>query len=78
MTAPTCQVEVWVLVDEDGGYVVAKTPEDAKDNYEAEFSATDCVGFRLIQLSLTVPQPVHIEASGVITEQDGPVALTVS
>lgn len=62
--ARTTTVEVWVAVDEDGGYVVGSSREDAVESADAE------KGYRLVKATLTVPVPEVIELTADVSSDE--------
>lgn len=56
------QVEVFVLIDEAGDYVVAKDRDDLKDKYEEEIGG-DLIGSRVITMTMNVELPTPIVAT---------------
>lgn len=78
MAQPTTTVEVWIVVDSCGDYVVAKDEADLNDVYESDIQALgDAEGLRRVKVTLTVPLPVVVELSGTVPA-DGAAALAVS
>jgi hypothetical protein len=63
-------VEVWVLVDGDGDYVIAKDRESLAEKYEEEFTTLNSeVTTRFIKLTVQVPTPKPVELSAVVAEE---------
>lgn len=64
------QVEVWVMVDADGDYVVAKDREALAEKYEEEFTTLNSeVTTRFIKLTVQVPTPKPIELTAVVADE---------
>jgi hypothetical protein len=63
------QVDVWVVVDEDGNYV-AHTDRDAlEERYEDEVGRTSGGATRVLKLSVKVPLPKPVELSAEVGEE---------
>jgi hypothetical protein len=62
--ATTTQVEVWVMVDQDGDYDVGTSEELARENYDGNIGGD--AARRLVKLLLTVPLPEPLVVTGVI------------
>lgn len=61
----TTQIEVWVLIDQEGAYVVGKEAEGMQEKYDDEVGGTD-IALRRVKVTLTVPLPKPIELTGVV------------
>jgi hypothetical protein len=76
--SPTTTVEVWVLVDDCGDYVVATDPDRLGEEYEADVQdLANAGGLRRVKVTLTVPLPEPVELTGVVAD-DGPATLTAA
>lgn len=67
-------VEVWVLVDNDGAYVASDDQDALNERYEEHHQAVaDAAGIRRIKITVKVPLPEVIEVSGSVnvTEEIG-------
>lgn len=64
------EIEVWVIVDEDGEYAVATEQDAAEEAYDESVGGSDCR--RAIKITLKVPLPKPIELRGEVPEE--PVA----
>jgi len=63
----TCEIEVWILVDEDGGAVADCDPSHLRDEYETDVGELDVTkAMRQIKVTLTVPLPKPIELTGTV------------
>lgn len=67
------QVEVWVLVDEDGNYVACEDAGDIHVRYDEVVGGDrDMLSMRRIKVTLTVPLPKPVELVGTVpAEPDG-------
>jgi hypothetical protein len=54
------QVEVWVIVDEDGAYGVGVDADTAADAYESDHGGGHAVAKRVVQVTLSVPTPAVV------------------
>lgn len=71
-------VEVWVVIDQDGNYAVGANEDQAREHYEEDIGAIgDATAFQAYQLNLSVPTPAAIVVSGAL-KQAGPHTLTIS
>jgi hypothetical protein len=55
------EIEVWVMVDEDGDFEVSKDAD--------ELQAPAGKASRLLKMTLTVPQPKTVELAAVVSEE---------
>lgn len=63
----TCEIEVWVLVDEDGNAVADCNPDHLKDEYEADVGELEThVARRVVKITLTIPKPQAVSLACVI------------
>jgi len=62
------EIEVWVMIDSDGDYAVAKTEDDACELFESDTGGSGAR--RLVKLTVKVPLPKPLEATGVVVEPD--------
>jgi hypothetical protein len=71
--AETIQCKAWILVDSCGDYAIGGCEQAARDEYENNIQdLNECDGFRLYQISLTVPLPSVVELTGEVpAEADG-------
>jgi hypothetical protein len=68
----TCQVEVWVMVDDVGDYGVGRDDASAKEAYENDVQTiSDAGGFRLVKVRLAVPPPAAVELAGAVPAEGG-------
>lgn len=76
--ADYAEIEVVVMVDSAGDYVVAASEENLADAWENEISNTP-VGSRVITLKLRValPKAATLSAGTIEAGQSGDVTLTV-
>lgn len=64
------EVEVLVLVDENGDYGVGDDPELARDNYEERIGVLPALT-RLIRVRLLIPEVKATELTGEVPAQGG-------
>ena len=65
--ANTAQVEVWVVVDENGDYAVGADDDGAYDAYDETVGGTR-LARRAVKVTLTVPLPETVELTGTAPE----------
>jgi hypothetical protein len=58
------EIEVWVLVDEDGDFVVAKDAADLAERYDDEIGSDSAAARRVVKVTLKVDLPSHVELTG--------------
>jgi hypothetical protein len=78
MPAKTCEVEVFVLVDENGNYVVHKDEDELAEAYDNDISEDSHTGRRTIRIKLSVPLPEYVTMTGTVPALGEPSELTVS
>lgn len=72
------EIEVFIVIDQDGDYGVGAGDSDAREAYEndhGELSEQD--GFRTYRIKLTVPLPRVVTVSGVVEDTETPATLKV-
>lgn len=62
------ELEVWVLVDENGDYVASHDADALADLYEEAIGGNAGVARRLVKVALKVPEFRPIEVSGTVPE----------
>lgn len=73
-----CEAEVWVMVDESGDYVIAKSREELKEKWEEEMGDFDgTVATRQIRAVIKVPLPQVIELEAEVAEEPTEAELKV-
>lgn len=73
----TTELEITLMIDGDGNYVVDKDPDNIGCRWEEEEGSTPNV-CKVVTLKLTVPLPKPATVSGAIPDTDGPVNITIS
>ena len=73
-----CQVEVWVVVDENGDYSAGASEEQASENYESEIGGGDTYSKRRIKIKLSVPKPRPLELSATVPDESHEGTLVVA
>lgn len=66
----TKQIEVWILIDENGDHEVGPTVEDAGSRWDENVSGGTDVGRRMIKVTLNVPLPKHIELTWTVSAEE--------
>lgn len=75
--AQMLEIEVWVLVDENGEYSVSKSSDDLVDAYETAVGAlADAGATRRVMVTLRVPCPETVGLVGTVPAE-GEANLTV-
>lgn len=75
------QIEVFIMVDVDGDYVVAKDEADLGQIYQDNIADPITVATRTYKLTLNVPQPKIIDVRGTLpapVEQPAEMAITAA
>lgn len=70
-------VEVWVMVDEDGNYAVHHDKDELEQRYEEEVGRTSGAATRVVRVALKVPCPRPVEVVANVAEESGAVAVSV-
>lgn len=74
----TGMLSVYVVVDADGNYSAGTDADDARSQYESNHQDLNaCGGFRLIELSVTVPLPKPIEVEVDVPETEESATVEV-
>lgn len=73
----TKQIEVWILIDENGDYATGVDAEEAACEYESDIGCGDDTAKRLIKVTLNVPLPVVVELTGDVPSE-GEAELVVA
>jgi hypothetical protein len=76
MATQYAEVEVWVVVDQDGDYECAPSQSDAEERFTDNVSEQP-EGKRLVKLTVKVPLPTVIELAGEVTADESGAGLTV-
>ncbi len=78
MAVTMCEIEVWVVIDEDGDYAVGKDRESAAESFESDIGFNNENGTRRVKLTVSVPLPEAIELTGTVATVEEPGELTTS
>ena len=70
------EVEVWVVVDANGDYAVAKDAESANTAFDEDIGRGEACT-RMVKITLTVPVPKPVELVGIVPEEANAGTLTV-
>lgn len=69
--------EMFLVVDGIGDYGCGKTPEAAREDYEATIGdLSDAESFRTVRVLISVPLPVVPTLTGTAPDADGEASLT--
>lgn len=63
-----CDVELWVLVDEDGNHVAHHDVDQLADLYDEAIGGDAGKARRVVKVTLSVPMPEVTELTGVVPE----------
>lgn len=77
---PTADLDIWLLVDQDGDFVLSKDEDDLGEQWSDQIGGTP-LNSRTVKLTLTMTLPFTIEARGVLpdtTDDAAEIKLTVS
>lgn len=70
MAVEMCEVEVWVLVDENGDAVADVNPEHLRDEYEADVGDLEPqMARRVVKITVRIPKPRPVELVAVIGDE---------
>jgi hypothetical protein len=76
MAAETCEIEVWVMVNENGEYEVGCDEDEVGERYSDNIN--DNLARRAVKVILTVPMPKPVTMRGTVpAEAEGEFALSV-
>lgn len=70
-------VEVWVLVDEDGTYLCHEDREQLSERYKDEQTDDATTARRMVKVTLQVPKPRPVEVVATVAEESEEVAVSV-
>lgn len=74
----TIQVEVWVLVDENGDYIASHDVDQLGEIYESQISADCGTAKRKVKVLLTVPLPEPVTLTGTVPAEPTEGSLQVA
>lgn len=70
MAVEMCEIEVWVLVDENGDAVADVDPLHLKDEYEADIGELEPqMARRVVRITVRIPKPRAVELVAVIGDE---------
>lgn len=72
----TTEVEVWILVDESGDYVVRKDGEELDEAYAEDIGCTN-IALRRVCVKLTVPLPTPVVVTVTIPDEPNGAVVSV-
>ncbi len=71
-----CEVEVWIVIDENGDYAVAATQEAAVERFADEVGGE--LATRQVKVTLKVPLPKPLEMTGEVPAEPEGAELRVA
>jgi phosphoenolpyruvate carboxylase len=71
------EVEVFVMVDENGDYVATHIAERLTDLYEEDVNDDHGLGRRVIRITIKVPLPEIVDLKGEVPVEAEPTGLVV-
>lgn len=76
--ADTKEIEFYVMVDQDGEFVIDTDKDNLQDRYHEEISTEGLGASRVlhVKIDVTLPKPTVVQAT--ITGMDGPVSAIIS
>lgn len=74
----TTECEIFLYVDQDGDFVVAKDVDELPDKYSDEVTSSIPANVRVFSFKLVVPLPKVTEVKATIPDTDGEVTVTVA
>lgn len=74
----TVQVEVWVMVDEDGSYMAHEDRDALAERYKDEMSDDPTIARRMVKVTLNVPKPAPVELVATVAEEPATGELRVA
>jgi len=77
MTATVHEVEIWVLIDELGEYVVGRSPEELSDLYDDQVQGNVNESRRCVKVVLKVPVESYVTLTGE-APAEGTATLTIA
>lgn len=68
-----CEIEVWVVIDEDGDYACDVERDDAETRFDENIGFSNEKATRRVKITVKVPLPKPIEVAGsvVVSEDAG-------
>lgn len=74
----TVELEVWVVVDENGDYSTGNDGDQAAERYGEEIGGDQgTIGLRRVKLTITVPLPAPIELTAEVSAEETAGMVTV-
>lgn len=77
MAAIMKEVEVWVMVDEEGNYVATTSSDELSEAYDSHEDSDANLGSRVIKITLKVPLPTPIEITATVLADSNLAACVV-
>ncbi len=70
MAAEMVAVEVWVMIDEDGDYAIAKDNDELAAAYDGDIGGDrDTLCTRRVKITVNVPKPRPVELVATVAEE---------
>lgn len=66
MAVEMCEIEIWVVVDEDGDYACDAERDDAETRFEESIGFSNEKATRRVCIKVKVPLPKAIEITGEV------------
>lgn len=74
----TTECEIFLYVDQDGDFVVAKDIDELADKYSDEVTSNVPANVKVFSIKLVVPLPKVTAARATIPDTDGEVTVTIA
>ena len=72
-------IELWACIDACGDYACGTSEEAAREKYEEDIGPlSECSGFRLVKVSVSVPLPEPVELEDEASEIETATLRSVS
>jgi hypothetical protein len=75
---PMKEFDVYLMIDENGDYVVHKEEPELGDAYESEIGNEHCLARRIVKVSLKASLPKTVALVGVVPDDATDGVLTVA
>ena len=71
------EIEVWVMVDENGDYGVGRDTDSMASDYVDNIGNDDTCSKRHIKLTIKVPKPKPLEVTFTLPDEAGEAFITI-
>lgn len=75
MATEFVELEIWVVVDENGDYAAGTNREEAEASFDNDIGCDQSTASRRIKLTVKVPLPKPIEITGEVNVNEEPGEL---